>query len=81
MRMRRGSPTVAALAVTVVLVLVAVLPVGSLAQDDPRDPGRVNKLISVLETPGSAALGMAPGDRGALHISVTNPYEKDMMNI
>jgi len=59
----------------------SVISMDAIAQEDPRDPGLVNKLMNVLDTPGLPNVGLTPGDKGAFRIQIMNPYEGNMTNI
>ncbi len=60
------------LAIAVALLLV--LP-GVRAAEDVRDPGKVNKIVEVLEAPQ-----LAPGESGDFRLVLTNPYVNPMRN-
>jgi len=48
---------------------------GVTAAEDVRDPGRVNRIIEVVEAPQ-----LAPGQSGDFRLVVTNPYAKPLQN-
>jgi hypothetical protein len=51
------------------------------ADVDPRDPGLVNKLLSVYKTPGTIEEGLAPGNSDIFGLTVRNPYDGNMTNV
>lgn len=72
--------------VTLTFIIVAsaslsVISMDAVAQEDPRDPGLVNKLVNIIETPGLPNVGLKPGDKGGFRIQIVNPYEGNMTNI
>jgi len=57
------------------LAIVLALVPAARAQDDPRAPGSVNRILAVV-----APLILAPGDSGSLRLNLTNPYGHRMQN-
>lgn len=51
------------------------------ADVDPRNPGLVNKLLSVYKTPGTIEEGLAPGNSDVFGLAVRNPYDGNMTNV
>ncbi len=61
------------------LLLLLILPLlvpTAAAQEDVRDPGKVNQLLQDFETPQ-----LEPGQRGLLSFTLYNPYNGNMTNV
>jgi hypothetical protein len=81
MKSRLGT----AASVLAILVIVsgfhsAVLQ-SAAADLDPRNPGLVNKLLSINKTPGTTEEGLAPGNSDSFELTIRNPYDGNMTNV
>ena len=56
------------------VALLLIIP-SAAAAEDVRDPGRVNRILEVVEAPQ-----LAPGESGDFRLVVTNPYDNPMRN-
>ena len=77
-RSRRVAAIMSFIIVASSLTSPALMTAG--ADEDPRAPGKVNKLLDFV-TPGTAQEGMRPGDSGEFTMTVHNPYEGNLTNI
>lgn len=78
---RLGLKTVILSFLIVASASLSVISMYAIAQEDPRNPGLVNKLVNVFDTPGLPNVGLKPGDKGEFKIQIVNPYEGNMTNI